>query len=123
VTQRHWNTQGAVYKGRPQSGGSFSSADILRTRGRCSSNSDFHTPHFLARKNPDFSKFKVYPHGQRGRGESGKTIFGQGGGGSIFREFVRTSFMDSPNKKYKNTDRGADKKAILLLHKSSKINQ
>jgi len=38
-------------------------------------------PHFLARKTSDFSKFMVYPLGQEERG-------------SIFRDFVRTSFMD-----------------------------
>jgi len=34
-------------------------------------------------KTPDFSKFTASPHGQGGRG-------------SIFRDFVQTSFMDGP---------------------------
>jgi len=51
----------------------------------------------------DFSKFMVCPHGQGGEGgrkrgvEPVQTFCGQGGrGGSIFRDFVRTSFMDGP---------------------------
>jgi len=78
---------GAVHKGCPQS--DLSSADILPTRGlfRCGH------PHFLA-QNSDFSKFIVYPHGQGGV-EPLRTYSGQEGR-SIFRDFVRTSFMDGP---------------------------
>jgi len=36
---------------------------------------------FLEQETADFSKFMVCPHGH---------------GGSIFRDFVQTSFMDSP---------------------------
>jgi len=68
----------------------LSSADIFRTKGegffRCG------RPHFLAQKTLDFLKFIVCPHGQGG-GRSGQC--GQGVG-SIFRDFVRTSFMDGP---------------------------
>jgi len=47
-------------------------------------------------KTSDFSKFMMCPHGQGGEGfEPMRTFFGEGGG-SIFRDFVRTSFMDSP---------------------------
>jgi len=39
----------------------------------------------------------VCPHGQGERGtESVRTFCVQGGRGSIFRDFVRTSFMDGP---------------------------
>jgi len=43
------------------------------------------------KKTSDFSKFMVYPHGQ-GRVDP----CGQGGKGSIFGDFVPTSFMDGP---------------------------
>jgi len=39
-------------------------------------------------KNSDFLKFLVCPHGQ------GLSYYGQAGRGSIFRDFVRKSFMD-----------------------------
>jgi len=39
-------------------------------------------PHFLVQKTSDFSKIMACPHGH-------------GEGGSIFRDFVRTSFMNS----------------------------
>jgi len=77
----------AVHKRRPQSeGGSLSSADKKGGGffwcGR---------PHFLVQKNSDFSKFMVCPHGQEGLNQ-----WTRGKGGSIFRDFVRSSFMDGP---------------------------
>jgi len=57
-----------------------SSADILRTKEifRCG------RPHFFAQnKTSDFSKFMIVRTDKEG-------------GGSIFRDFVRTSFMDGP---------------------------
>jgi len=42
----------------------------------------------------DFLKFMVCPH-KHGEGVV-RTFFGQGEGGSIFRDFVQTSFMDAP---------------------------
>jgi len=45
----------------------------------------------------NFEIYMVCPHGQRGRGiEPVRTFCGQGGRESIFRDFVRTSFMDGP---------------------------
>jgi len=52
-------------------------------------------PHFLEQKTSDFSKFMVFSHGQRGF-EQVRIFFGQGGRGSIFRDFVWTSFMNRP---------------------------
>jgi len=59
-------------------------------------------------KIPDFSKFMVCPHGQGGRGvKAVRTFFGQKGMGSIFRKFLRTSFMDGPLRSvYTERDRG-----------------
>jgi len=46
-------------------------------------------------KNSDFLKFIVCPLEQVGRSvEPVRTFCGQGGRRSIFRDFVRTSFMD-----------------------------
>jgi len=48
-------------------------------------------------KAPDFSKFMVYSHGQEGSGvELVRTFCGQGRRGSVFRDFVRTSFIIGP---------------------------
>jgi len=91
----------AVHKRRPQLGRreGLYSADILRTRGegfcrwrffRCG------RPSFLAQKSLDFSKFMLCLHGQGEKGvEPGQTFCVQGEG-SIFRDFVRTSFMEGP---------------------------
>jgi len=61
--------------------GNLSSAGIFQTRWegvfRC------RRPHFLVQKNFKFSKLMVCPHGQ-------------GRKGSIFCDFERKSFMDSP---------------------------
>jgi len=48
-------------------------------------------------KTSDFLKFLLCPHGQRGRGlrQCGHFL-DKGEGRSIFRDFVRTSFMDGP---------------------------
>jgi len=43
----------------------------------------------------DFSKFMMCPHGQ-GRGLSQCGHFADKGEESIFRDFVRTSFMNGP---------------------------
>jgi len=51
-------------------------------------------PHFLAQNTGLFEK---YGGAGRGGGEPGGK---KGGGGSIFRDFVRTSFMDGPNKAF-----------------------
>jgi len=48
------------------------------------------TPHFLVQKRSNFSKFLVCPHGQGGWGSSDILRRRM----SIFRDFVRTSFMD-----------------------------
>jgi len=45
-------------------------------------------------KTSDFSKLIVRPHGQEGRGLSQCGHFADKGG-SIIRDFVRTSFLDS----------------------------
>jgi len=58
------------------------SADILRTR-RDGGSSYVDVRTFWCKKLRIFSKYMVYPHGQ---GEMG----------SIFCDFVRTSFMDGP---------------------------
>jgi len=71
---------GAVDKIRPKSGGG---GCPMRTRGR-----EFFRcgrPHILVRKTSDSSNFMMCPHGEEGGRE-----------GSIFRDFVRTSFMDDP---------------------------
>jgi len=67
-------------KRRPQSGGGGSSADILRTRGRGSSDLDI--LHFLAQKTSDFPKFMVCPYGQGGKGlnQCGHFTDKEGGG-------------------------------------------
>jgi len=96
---------GAVHKRRPQSGG-LSSAD--KEGGgffRCG------RPHFLAQKTPDFSKLMVCSHGQGRRGLSQCGHFADKGEGSIFRNFVRTSFMDGL----------LFKTAIFLLRRGQKL--
>jgi len=59
-----------------------------------SSNTDFRT--FWREKTWDFGgkNFMVCPHGQGGRGLSQCGHFADKGEGSVFRDFVRTSFMD-----------------------------
>jgi len=47
-----------------------------------------------ALKTSDFPKFMLCLHGQGKLGQCGQ----EGGGGLIFRDFVRTSFMDDPNQ-------------------------
>jgi len=48
-------------------------------------------------KNIGFFEICDVPARTRGRGvEPVRTFCGQGGRGSIFRDFVRTSFMDGP---------------------------
>jgi len=74
------------------------SPDIFRTRGegffRCG------RPHFLAQKN--FGFFEIYGVSalrtdKGGRGvEQVRTFADKGERGSIFTDFVRTSFMDGP---------------------------
>jgi len=55
------------------------------------------TSALFAQKPSNFSKFMVCPHGQGRRGVCPvRTFCGQGGGGSIFCDFVPTSFMDGP---------------------------
>jgi len=75
---------------RSQGGGGFVQCGHFADKGgrgffRCG------RPHFLAQKNSNFSKFMLCPHGK-----GGVVQCGQGGRGSIFRVFVRTSFMDGP---------------------------
>jgi len=71
-----------------QLGGSLCSADILRTRGKGSSlDADVRT--FWC-KNLEY--FEIYGVSARTRGVSAE----KEEGGSIFRDFVRTSFMDGP---------------------------
>jgi len=53
------------------------------------------TPHFLAQKTSEFSKFMVCPH-EQGEGLSKCRHFADKGEGVIFSDFVRTSFMDGP---------------------------
>jgi len=63
--------------------------------------------------------FEIYgvPHGQV---ESVRTFFGQGGRGSIFRDFVRASFMGGPlSKKCDLEDQ--DQILILKIKTTSKI--
>jgi len=57
-------------------------------------------PQFLTQKTPDFLKLMMCLHGQGGRGLSQCGHFSDKGEGSIFRDFVRTSFMAAPNSKY-----------------------
>jgi len=49
-------------------------------------------------KNSGFFEFMVYPHGQEG-GLSQCGHFSDNGEWSIFRDFMRTSFMDRPEVK------------------------
>jgi len=49
-------------------------------------------PHFLAQKPSNFSKFMVYPDRQEGLSSADILRTRR----SIFRDFVRTSFMDGP---------------------------
>jgi len=58
-------------------------------------------PHFLVQKTLEFSKFMVCGHGQEGRGLSHCGHFADKGEGSIFRDFVRTLFMDDPKAEIK----------------------
>jgi len=82
-----------IHKRRPQSGG-LSSVDVLRTRGegflRCG------RPRFLLQKTSEFSNFMVCPHGQGEERLSQCGHIADTERGSIFRDFVRTSFMDRP---------------------------
>jgi len=52
----------------------------------------------MVQKTLDFSKFMVCPHGQEAgvEVEPVRTFCRQGGGESIFRDFMRTSFTDGP---------------------------
>jgi len=52
-------------------------------------------PHFLVQKpkTSDFSKFIVFPHGQGGLNQCGH-FSDKRGGGSFFRNFMQTSFID-----------------------------
>jgi len=52
------------------------------------------TSAFFGAKSSDFLKFMVCPHGQ-GRRASADILWTRGEG-SIFRDFVRTSFMAAP---------------------------
>jgi len=77
---------GTVHKRRPQSGG----CPVRTRRGggrvfRCG------RPHFLAQKS---LIFKIYGVSARTRG--GIKPVRTRGRGSVFRDFVRTSFMDGP---------------------------
>jgi len=54
------------------------------------------TSALLGAKTSGFSKFMVYPYGQGGRGLNQCGHLADKGEGSIFRDSVRTSFMDGP---------------------------
>jgi len=89
------NILGVVHKRRPQSERrGFVQFGHFADKGgrgffRCG------RPYFLAQKPSNFSKFMVCSHGQGERGNCPvQTFFGKVGKGSIFRDFVRTSFMD-----------------------------
>jgi len=49
----------------------------------------------IGEKTLDILKFMVRPHGQAGLSQC-EDIVNKGGEGSIFRDFVLTSFMDGP---------------------------
>jgi len=74
--------------------GGLSSADILQTRGK----EEFFIcgrPHFLVQKRRIFRNlWCVRMDKERRLSQCGH--FADNGEGSIFRDFVRTSFMDSP---------------------------
>jgi len=76
----------------------LSSADIFRTRGVL----QMRTFALLEVKSSDFSKFMMCPHGQGGKGWTSADILRTKGEGSIFRDFVRTSFMEAPNSTLRN---------------------
>jgi len=88
VSTLQYNSQwlGAVHKGRPQSRGEGCV--------QCEQGGFFRygRAHFLIQKTPDFSKFMVSPHGQGELSQCGNFV-NKRGGRSIFRDFVRTSFM------------------------------
>jgi len=76
-------TFGADHKRhRSQGGVRLSSANIFRTKWAVF-RFQMRTSAQFGAKNSNFSKFILCPHEQRGRG-------------SIFRDFVRTSFMNGP---------------------------
>jgi len=81
-------------KRRPKSGGGgLSNADILRTRGEgCSSDAGVCT--FWSKKLRTFRNLWCV-RTDKGGGWPVRTFFGKGEG-SIFRDFMRTSFMDGP---------------------------
>jgi len=60
------------------------------------------TSQFLEQKASDFSKFIVCPHGQGGRRLSQCGHF-LDKGGSVFFDFVRTSFVDGPKLNYQHS--------------------
>jgi len=80
---------GAVHKGRPQSGrsGDLSSAD---KGGKGSSDADVRT--FWRKNRRIFRNLWCVRTGEGVRPV--RTFFGQGGRGSIFRDFVQTSFLN-----------------------------
>jgi len=67
----------------------LSSADIFRTRGVL----QMRTSTLLGAKNVGFLKFIVCLHGKGELNQCGH-VANKWGGGSIFFDFVRTSFMD-----------------------------
>jgi len=69
----------------------LSIADILWTKGV-----QMRTSALSGANTSDFFKFMVCPHGQGGRGLSQCEHFVDSRWGLIFRDFVRTSFMDGP---------------------------
>jgi len=89
---------GAVHKRRPQLGGrrGLSSANIFRTTGRGSS-SDVDVGTFWCKNHRVFRNLWCVRTDKRDRVEKVRTFCGQGRrGGSIFRDIVRTSFMNGP---------------------------
>jgi len=87
---------GAVHKRRPHSGGGvfLSSAEILRTREEGVLQMRTSAP-FGVKK---LGFFEIYGMSSwtRGRGLASADILRTRERGSIFRDFVRTSFMDGP---------------------------
>jgi len=80
---------------RPQSGGrGLSSADIFRTSGVL----QMRTSALFGAKTLDFLKIFILSARTR-EVEPVQTFFGKGGKGSIFRNFMQTSFMDSSLQK------------------------
>jgi len=83
-----------VHKTRPQSRGrGFDQSGHFSDKGAGgSSDADVRT--FWRKKTSDFSTFTACPHGQAGRsGLASADILRAREEGSIFRDFVRTSFM------------------------------